>query len=54
MKTTGSVATDIALVVDATAGTGSAAAATDLTNACGVTLGPEADGVAPVWVYKNF
>jgi len=54
VKTTGSVATDIALVVDTTAGTGSAAAATDLTNACGVTLGPEADGVAPVWVYKSF
>ena len=54
VKTTGSVATDIALVVDTTAGTGSAAAATDLTNACGVTLGPESSGVAPVWVYKSF
>jgi hypothetical protein len=57
-KVTNSTAAGLGLVVDTAIGTGSAAAATDLTNACGVTLkaspaGPAA-AVADVWVYNNF
>ena len=54
VKTTGGIAADKALVVDTTAGTGSLAAGTDLVSPCGVTIGPEAGGVADVWVLKQF
>lgn len=53
-RVTTAVATDIALVVDTTAGRADAIAAGDLAPACGVTLEVAALNVADVWVFKRF
>lgn len=53
-RVTTATATDIALVVDATAGRADPIVAGDLAPACGVTLEVAAANVADVWVYKRF
>ena len=53
-KVASGLAIDKALSVVTTAGEANAAAATDLVNACGVSLAAEDSDVAPVWVFKQF
>lgn len=53
-RVTTATATDIALVVDTTAGRADPIVAADLAPACGVTLEVAAANVADVWVFKRF
>ena len=51
---TTAIASAIAIVIDATAGRGDVAAATDLASPCGTVLTVAAGNVAEVWVHRKF